>query len=455
MENRNRSFLSKVLSANRLKPTLFILIFAGLAIFLNGKSLEYNKVLASGNGYCPPDMTPEACLEYLQQQASQIQNELEDLENMIGDEEYAQLSLYGKIAYYNSIISSTQSSIDLLEIEIEQNNVEIEILGDEIVVIEENIYTASQEIVQLENALQKRISISYKYSSFSPLELMLNSDEFESLSRKIQYLKQTRDHDRDLLESMSEQVSKLTIEKQILAQKKLEVQDRQEENAAKKSELFDKRLALDTQKADQQILLAQSEQRQTEYESSLAQLQQVQDGVTAQITQLIFQLYQSGQIPVNTPVSAGDIIGLQGMTGLITGSHLHFEFRINGALTNPNNGCLSVSQGSYLGAGECSIPLDGGYVTQFPHTYIPSLWNAVDAVSMTGGEQPGGYVWGEAISCLGYYIPEGWRSTRGQGAFVRAVKDGMVSAVQTDVCGGRYVIIDHGDGEASLYLHMQ
>jgi murein DD-endopeptidase MepM/ murein hydrolase activator NlpD len=43
------------------------------------------------------------------------------------------------------------------------------------------------------------------------------------------------------------------------------------------------------------------------------------------------------QVSVGQSVSQGQVIGLSGCTGLCFGPHLHFEVRINGAVTNPLN----------------------------------------------------------------------------------------------------------------------
>jgi len=42
-------------------------------------------------------------------------------------------------------------------------------------------------------------------------------------------------------------------------------------------------------------------------------------------------------VGVGQHVTQGQVIGLVGCTGLCFGDHLHFEVRINGAVTNPLN----------------------------------------------------------------------------------------------------------------------
>lgn len=455
------SILRKAYNRKVLKKlsqiTILGIVSFGLFNILEQKPLEFTKVEAY-ESKCPEDMSLEACLEFLKEQANGINEELDSIGGKITDEDYKQLDISQQIAYTNGLISSTQSKIDLLENKIDQNNVEVKILGDEIQVIEDDIHTASQEINKLENAIQKRVGISYKYGSFSPIEMLMNTSELDLITRQIQYLKKTKERDRELLVNMSDQIKRLENDKEILAEKKLEVQKKREENEEKKTEIFSERVTLDQQRAQQGGLLAESQKRKAEYLASLSELENIQHSVTAQITQVIFQLYEQGQIQANTPVKAGDIIGLQGNTGLSTGSHLHFEYRINGVLQNPNAiGCMSVSRGAMGVPGDCVIPVDSGYVSGYPHTYTPSLWHAVDFVSLSHGNQPGTYNWGEAVSCrtLPFSLPAGWRSTRGEGAFIRAVKDGKVTAVQSDDCGGKFVIVDHGGGHTSLYLHLK
>src|SRR5690606_42112153 len=53
------------------------------------------------------------------------------------------------------------------------------------------------------------------------------------------------------------------------------------------------------------------------------------------ITTLYAHLSRFGQFKVGSRVRQGDVIGYVGATGLATGPHLHYEYRVDGVHRNP------------------------------------------------------------------------------------------------------------------------
>ncbi len=428
---------------------LIILLFAlfGSYLFLSTRGNLVSKAEAYETS-CPPSMTDQQCLNFLQDQASKISKDQANLNNSISNEKYQQLTLNQRIGYLNSQIAITEAKISSLEVEIETKNVEIRILSKEIDEVKNRVSTMSQEIERLQNSVDTRISLSYKYSFITPVEIFLETQNFDTLLRKIKYIAETRKKDKEILSNMFGKSEALRAEEKILEEKQNEVLKKRQEIEEEKTQMFEEKENLSAQKNEQANLLAISRQNESEYQASLATLKKQGDVVTAQITQLIFNLFQSGQLPANTPVKKGDVIGFQGHTGLAYGSHLHFELRQGGTVINP------YSTGHFTwpnGSGSSRFPLDGAVVTQFPH-YNNS---AIDMVSTTHGNQSGDKYWTNGVTCSYGSVPPGYYNLRGEGAPLRAIRDGHVSNVFTDVCGGRAVIVNYGGGLTALYLHLR
>ena len=409
---------------------------------------------SKSNDICPENKSLEQCYQELNNRMKELERQAKETTENLSAERYNQLTLNERISYTERKIQESEIEIRRIEIEIETKNVEIRMMERDIGETQDKIASVQQEAQKLKASISKRLSISYKYSFMNPLELLVQAQDFDHLLRKMKYLIDTRRSDRELLADMNNKGVVLDAEERVLGRSKLDLEKARVDVENKKTDLYNERQNLAAQKNEQSRLLALSQQREASYEEQLDQIEAAQNQVTQQISAIIRQMYERGQIAVDRAVKRGEIIGFQGYTGFTYGSHLHLEvYNSNGARINPFS--LGYFTGGSLwspvGSGAYHQPLDGGVLTQTFHSVHP----AIDLQSQTHGDQTGDKYYGHEIRCLGMLRRAGYYNTRGTGAPIRAITDGYVSKVYTDVCGGKYVVLKHDDGGSSLYLHLK
>ena len=406
---------------------------------------------------CPDTLTDQQCLDYLQEEARKLNSEKAQLQSEISKEQYQQLTLQQRLNYLAGQIKSIEKNIQKIEVDIETKNVEIRILDHDIEKIKNNITTMQQEINTLNDIIRKRVYYSYRYTKIGLPELFLESKDLTSLLKQIKYLQEIRKNDLQQMSIMAEKKQDLKEEEKKLKEKQLEKEKSRKELDEAKKELYAQKSKLKENQNEQARLYQISQQKEDEYAKELQKTKEKEKKITKQISDLIMALYRSGQLPANTPVKKGDIIGYEGHSGYSYGSHLHFSVFQNGYSINPfTSGYIRLSGGRiYAGPNGVSPLGEGAIMSQGFH-----MGYAIDLLGLYNQTNDMYYVKANTVCCHGAYsylgcVAPGWYSLRGEGTPVRAIADGRVTRVATDPCGGKYVIVDHGNGRTSLYLHLR
>lgn len=406
------------------------------------------KVLAQAS--CPPYINPDSleCLDYLRNQLGSLQNQQGNIQKLLKNEEYQQLSLQDKITYINNLITQTEQKIKSLQIEIAATEVEIRLLQLEITRNEDIVSILKQEINTLSDSVNERITESYKYSFINQFELFLDIKNFSSILRKSKYIATTRNNDKKALEEYSKTVLELELVEAKLEENKTQLESKRASREEEKAELGETVKDLDSQKAERERLLAESKIKEAQllatYQQNIKKLSDLDKAIINYINTHESEIVDSGY------VTTGVAIGRMGNTGLSSGSHLHFGLNSgtkysgwgyfysdinlfsNGYLRNAGNSFLYWPAYNWYSpiivAGSTRNPLSGNYILM---TQTEHQGNAIDLVSYSRNE------WGY----------------KNEGAPVYPIMPGQLYK-GVDGYGGKYAYVKHGNGMVSVYLHL-
>ena len=348
----------------------------------------------------------------LQDKSKQIESDLKKNKaklNQVNQEKKAQKqtvsNIYSQIGETADQINLLTSRLDLLKADIGNTTAQINVITGQIRSLDQQIKATESAIADKQTALSQaylllkaRIRAMYMAGNGTALEFLLTAQDFSTLLTRTELLMRVAQHDNDLMATIENDIGELETLKTSLNGSKEEVK-------GKKAQLDSRKAALDTAKQD--------------VESSTAKLNTKQKQIKAQ--------YSDAQKELNAlnKQSAEYVPLIRQQEKELDKANRQNEERLaqTGSKTTDNKATGSKKMifplkcsGVYISSpyGNRVHPITGEY----------KLHTGTDFAAPGINQKP-----------------------------IYAVRDGVVHTAEVSKGYGNYIVIDHGDGIATLYAH--
>lgn len=349
--------------------------------------------------------------EELQNKKNQVNGELNKVVETINQ-------LSSEVTALNNDISAKESMITRKENDMKTMEEKITVLEENITAKLAEIKVQEEELAFQENVLSERVRAAYMHNSFNNVVFtLIESKSIVDFTERLMFIEKMAAKDREVMDIINGIIKDLADKKSALESDMKESQETKIKLAAEKTALVKEKSSLESQKSSLQTKLASQRNLEFEKKSIYNSLTQEEKNIANEIGD-IMQENEEIEASIQKMIKEAQEAARKKKEAAAAAA---------AAAAEKNNTSGSNTSGSNQSSGYLR-PVSGRISSPFgnrihPVTGLPSFHGGVDFAASYG---------------------TGIKATRSGEVIVRAYHSSY----------GNYIIIDHGNGIASLYAHM-